>query len=114
MLCNPIERVFGIAKHRFRILTAASEFDIKTQAKIICGYLAIHNFLWVHDPSDEDSLTKATNNRLAAGPFAQSLTEEDEEAAERQNRIAEQIWEDYLNYTAEEQEEEFGDGEHDK
>ncbi|KAL0957210.1 hypothetical protein HGRIS_014896 [Hohenbuehelia grisea] len=51
-LRNAIERIFGVCKRRFKLMTAAPEYSIATQAMIPCALAALHNFITIHDPDD--------------------------------------------------------------
>ncbi|TFK59050.1 hypothetical protein BDN72DRAFT_737181, partial [Pluteus cervinus] len=44
---------FGVWKRRFRLLNAASEYDLQTQAKIPLALAVLHNFIRKYDPTDE-------------------------------------------------------------
>lgn len=44
-LRNIIERLFGIWKKRFPILTSAPQYDIRTQAKLVVALAVLHNFI---------------------------------------------------------------------
>lgn len=47
-----IERIFGVLKKRFRLLSIAPEYSVATQARIVPALCVVHNFIRVHDPSD--------------------------------------------------------------
>lgn len=51
-LRNVIERIFGVSKRRFKLMTIAPEYSALTQAKIPCALAALHNFIHLHDPDD--------------------------------------------------------------
>ncbi|KAH9980721.1 hypothetical protein BJV74DRAFT_779024, partial [Russula compacta] len=43
---------FGIVKQRFKLMVAAPEYDINTQAQFVPAMAALHNFIRIHDPDD--------------------------------------------------------------
>jgi len=51
---NVIERIFGVMKHRFRILLLAPEYSLEIQARIPAALAAIHNFIRSHDPNNDE------------------------------------------------------------
>jgi hypothetical protein len=51
-LRNVIEQIFGVSKKRFKVLTAPQEYDLKTQAQIMCVLAVLHNFIRTHNPED--------------------------------------------------------------
>ena len=51
---NVVERVFGVMKHRWTILTHAPHYDMVVQAKIPSALVALHNFILEHDEGDLD------------------------------------------------------------
>jgi hypothetical protein len=109
-----IERVFGIVKKRFNLLRAAPEYSEVMQAKFVSSIGALHNFIRIHDPSDnattesvdrEISIASGTHS-VEEGPgqpreisqeeLGFQITNEEKERAEaRRDRIAKKMWDDY-------------------
>lgn len=128
---NIVERIFGIVKRRWSIFTRAQEYPIETQARFVCAIGALHNFIRVHDAADEARDLAADGAPAAAPPRREDsvqdfvgdepreiLPEElgmDISAAERErasacrDRIAEQMWQDYLTCLADRGEEPQGE-----
>jgi hypothetical protein len=52
---NVIERIFGVLKCCFCILHLGSEYQYSIQAQILAVLCAIHNFIHIHNPSEDDS-----------------------------------------------------------
>ena len=50
---NVVERILGVLKRRFVLLEASPEYPFDMQARFIPALGAVHNFLRIHDPSDE-------------------------------------------------------------
>jgi hypothetical protein len=116
---NIVERIFGIAKHRFGIFSHAPEYPIETQSRLIATVSALHNFLRIHDQDDdahdlgndgpslqcEGSQSSFDNFVEGIEPREISLemkiTEEERACASAcQDAIAQQMWVDYLAYRA--------------
>jgi hypothetical protein len=113
-----VERIFGILKHRFAVFTRAPEYPVEMQAMLVVAIGALHNFLCIHDRSDE---AKDLEGNGVPGPNSlddfvrddpepqQVLPEElgmhisEEErirASSRRDSIAERMWQDYQAYVA--------------
>ena len=120
---NVVERIFGVVKHRWSMFTRAPEYPIETQAMMIAAVGALHNFVKIHDDSDNaDDLDGDDEGRTGQPEGSRSLgdfieteprevsTEElgiphisDEEkarASARRDRIAKKMWEDYVAWLA--------------
>jgi hypothetical protein len=52
MARNVIERIFGVLKHRFRILILSPRYNLQVQAQIPAALCTIHNFICYHDPGE--------------------------------------------------------------
>jgi hypothetical protein len=51
---NIKERIFGVLKGRFRILLLPAEFSLEIQGRIPAGLCVIHNFIRMHEPSQDN------------------------------------------------------------
>ena len=98
-LRNVIERIFGVLKRHFRILLLAPEYSLAIQARIPVALSAIHNFIRTHEPGEEPQqgnpdvhhdVNDHSNEDLAAGIVEQ------EEVDVRRDKIAQDMWDDYL------------------
>lgn len=49
---NTVERIFGVDKRRFRVLTSSPEYSPRIQAMLVSSVAALHNFISIHDPDD--------------------------------------------------------------
>ena len=47
-----IERIFGVLKRCFKVLTLPQEYDLDTQAQIVSMLAVVHNFIKIHNPND--------------------------------------------------------------
>ena len=57
---NVIKQIFGVLKHRFRILLLAPEYSMEIQARLPVTLASIHNFIQIHD-SDEAQTVELDN-----------------------------------------------------
>ncbi|KAJ3019577.1 hypothetical protein NUW54_g43 [Trametes sanguinea] len=97
---NVVERIFGILKRRFRILTIPCKFSMSVQARILPALCAIHNFIRIHDseeindfPTDfYDPSPGERNGNLGDGAAS---ADERERAAEIQDQIAAEMWQEH-------------------
>lgn len=106
-LRNEIEQLFGVLKRCFRILLLAPEYSILIQRQIPAALAALHNFILTHEPTNEpegeqDYLEAAHNHGDPYDPDhrASSIEAEgrpsDQDVDERRNRIAQEMWDDYV------------------
>jgi hypothetical protein len=51
-LCNIIEHIFGVLKHKWRILLLPPEYTMDIQARIPTALCALHNFIRQFNPED--------------------------------------------------------------
>jgi DDE superfamily endonuclease len=102
---NVIERIFGVLKRRFRILVIPPEYSVKVQAQIPSALCAIHNFIKVHDPK-EDELPNLGNSEYSSsipnpgddGVRQVNYAEDDVfDVADRRDTIAQDMWDSYQN-----------------
>ena len=59
---NVIERIFGVLKHCFHILLLGPEYHYSIQAQIPTALCVIHNFIHIHNSSEEDSEISRTES----------------------------------------------------
>jgi hypothetical protein len=101
-----VERTFGVLKRRFKVLTAAQEYPIDFQARLVSALAVIHNFIRIHDPREpedeyDDEPEDEDNTEDEGNPgdnMANSSTVHGAErgrAADRRERIAQNMWRDY-------------------
>ena len=82
---NVIERAFGIIKRRFRILLLPLEYAMEIQARILPALCALHNFIRLHDPSDDAQFPDAPDlpfraeDTLECGDLATMATSTEEQ-----------------------------------
>ncbi|KAF7322186.1 putative nuclease HARBI1-like protein [Mycena kentingensis (nom. inval.)] len=111
-LRNAVERIFGVDKRRFRILTARPECSYTAQAMIVCAAAALHNFLRVHEPlnhlQEGDEYTPNDHafirdpRPMPDHPAQAISTAETRAANARRQAIADSMWIQYLEWREEE------------
>ncbi|KAF9455298.1 hypothetical protein BDZ94DRAFT_1180292, partial [Collybia nuda] len=102
---------FGVCKHRFKLMVAAPEYTLQTQAKIPLALCALHNFIRIHDPTDN---AETSNDYLVGSTQTHFRTEinpdhlsghisraEKNRASIMRDGIANAMWEDYQRHLAE-------------
>ena len=94
---NVIERIFGVLKCCFRILLLAPEYSIQIQVRIPVALCAIHNFIRIHDPAEDEILTADDDDDNTPidhdhEASAAATAEIDTPSARR----AQAMWDDYL------------------
>jgi hypothetical protein len=104
---NVIERIFGVLKRRFRILVIPPEYSVKVQAQIPSALCAIHNFIRIHDSTEEEELELLN---LGNSEYSSSIPnpgddgvrqvnhgedDDDSEVAIRRDKIAQDMWDSY-------------------
>jgi DDE superfamily endonuclease len=103
---NVIERIFGILKHRFRILVFPPEYSMELQARIPAALCALHNFIRHADPTEIDEYADATDlaNGRANGAEIGNLATQAINAADRdrmslkRDQIAQDMWDSYMTW----------------
>ena len=104
---NVVERVFGVLKKRWAILTRPSQFPMSIQAQVPPGLAATHNFIMDVDPLDIDNYLNGDEDDLDPNPgqpqenefgtlAAGAVTQTEKNRATLQrDDIAKAMWEDY-------------------
>ena len=100
---NVIERIFGVVKRRFRLMVAAPEYPVQTQAKLVPALCVLHNFIRTHDPEDLDLVDSAEVECRSPQRQPQDFrvtvdAAERREANDRRDKIAQAMWTQYIEY----------------
>lgn len=99
---NVVEEIFGVVKRRFRLITAAPEYALKKQAKMVLVICVLHNFIRVHDPEDfDDNLPdeENTTTHASSDDHASFVSNEERRRANTlRDKIADNMWEQYQEY----------------
>ncbi|KAF5371195.1 hypothetical protein D9758_004156 [Tetrapyrgos nigripes] len=111
-LRNAVERILGVFKCRFGLVSGVSEYPEQTQIKFISAFAAIHNFICVHEPRDSTPSVyeigidgqqhmQAAHRNVSTGGGELSgpaTTAEQQRARARRDGIAQRMWNDYQVY----------------
>jgi hypothetical protein len=104
-LRNAIERIFGVLKRRFPILTTRPEYPFPVQAKIVIALCILHNFIKVTGGEDtffehdEDQRENDAGDEEVIGVLGRTEgTADRAAAAAMRDAIAEQMWADYQSH----------------
>jgi hypothetical protein len=98
---NVIKRIFGVLKRRFRILLLAPEYSLQIQARIPAALCAIHNFIRLHDPAENETLadnddtendTQVDHDHEASAAVAAEI----DTPSTKRDHIAQAMWDNYL------------------
>lgn len=104
---NVVERVFGVLKKRWAILTRPPQFDMSVQAQVPPGLAATHNFILDVDPHDIDNYLDGDRDDLDPNPGQPQANEfgtlaagavtrtEKNRATSKRDDIAQAMWDDY-------------------
>lgn len=108
-LRNVIERIFGVVKHRFQVLTSRPEIGYRQQALTVAAAGALHNFVRIHEPmndlEDEEEYDVEGHAFLARGGGGDDqeagaiFAVDDAQKARadaRRDRIAQAMWDAYV------------------
>ena len=106
---NAIERIFGVLKKRWAILTCAPQYPMDIQALIPCRLAAVHNFILENNSEDLDNYLEPFD--INKGPQSNGgdwqQGERGEEAIPRAKKewasqfhdeIVTQMWESYQQF----------------
>ncbi len=119
---NVVERILGTSKREFPLMTRAPEYSAQTQAKLICATFATFNFIrsscntpeFGHSNDLEGGIRRFRTVEgvevevgamdevpIVAGSLGGHVSEEEKLRADaRRDRIAKAMWEDYVEYIA--------------
>lgn len=91
---NIIERIFGIVKQRYRILTVPSEFLLDVQARIPAALCALHNFIYMHKSDHDNDLSDSDSEPLDEEILI-DMDVDNQTAKQMRDGIAQAMWDDY-------------------
>jgi DDE superfamily endonuclease len=101
-LRNVIERIFGVIKRKFKILSSAAEYSVDSQIHLVIALTGLANFLTAYESISQEELEEADRDIQEVVP-AEEITPlagepESSEMAARRDQMAKVMWEDYCLY----------------
>jgi hypothetical protein len=108
-LRNPVERIFGVIKRRWPILSATPQYSFRTQAEIVPALCALHNFIRWRDPYEiemfggvqqtyDECFGMPSNVLSSQRPVFTRVTRSEQLRADtRRDDIANAMWTHYQN-----------------
>lgn len=103
-LRNAVERIFGVDKRRFKILTFAPEYSFQTQIRLVFALAGLHNFIKDHlcgelDYFEEEGAITHQDTIADSSSLRNSLTTSTV-MNEKRDRIGNEMWVDYVDILA--------------
>jgi hypothetical protein len=93
-----IERIFGVVKHRFKVLVVAQEYSLDIQSQLISALSVLHNFILINDPDDipEDiEITRDNSDNQRSRDQGVVSNAEWNRAAQCRDKITHDMWHDF-------------------
>ena len=106
-LRNAIERIFGVLKKRFHVLTEQLEYSFAVQVQLVKGICCLHNIIRLvggDDLFDEEWVDTVSKNSSSGNSGDKTVTRkiitvvEANHAKALRNKIARQMWTQYSRY----------------
>ena len=105
---NVIERIFGVMKKRWAILTHAPQYPMSAQSMIPPGLAAVHNFILEYDADDLENYLDPVDINEDTPDIQDNISgthgdgaiqqEEKERASKLRDKIASAMWESYQQF----------------
>jgi hypothetical protein len=108
---NVVERIFGVLKKKWGILTQPPQYSLSIQAQVPPALAAVHNFIMDHDPEDINEYLTNSEDDLDPNPGSThsfenygALSQHAVDAAEKAHAglyrdwIASAMWDQYISY----------------
>ncbi len=103
---NVVERIFGVIKKRWDILTRPPRYDMDIQSRIPPALAALHNFILKHDSVDREDILEDLDisdpDLGDCGDLAEEIPDQAEKecANSLRDTIAKEMWVSYQQYLA--------------
>lgn len=99
-LRNVVERILGVDKRRFRILSSAPEYSLQTQVQLVFALTALHNFIRNYPSEDVDYFEEESRAKYATGEdlgMGGNILTTSAQMNQKRDRIANEMWADYVD-----------------
>ncbi|KAH9092247.1 hypothetical protein LEN26_018578 [Aphanomyces euteiches] len=103
MLRNVVERIFGVLKKRFPVMSSPVEYDIGFQVDMVLSLCTVHNFIRLHGCTNDIYVQEATQELRARNKEPMQLNDhpnhhpdlESTEAKAWRDQVATDMWNQY-------------------
>ncbi|KAF0729571.1 hypothetical protein Ae201684P_001163 [Aphanomyces euteiches] len=103
MLRNVVERIFGVLKKRFPVMSSPVEYDIGFQVDMVLSLCTVHNFIRLHGCTNDIYVQEATQELRARNKEPMQLNDhpnhhpdlESTEAKAWRDQVAIDMWNQY-------------------
>jgi hypothetical protein len=99
-LRNVIERIFGVIKRKFKILSQMAEYSIDTQVALIPALCSLYNFIrqYEGDKVEDIELEEEAEEDVEDLKAIDIRGSGNKYMNEKREEIAQQMWKDYQEY----------------
>jgi len=103
-LRNVIERIFGVLKRKFKILSQVAEYSWDTQVKLVLSLTGLFNFIrsfeTIEDDEEEEGEEGGEEEEGEEELLSMSLRTGNQYMNQKRDKIAQEMWVDYQKYLA--------------
>jgi hypothetical protein len=104
-LRNVIERIFGVLKRKFKILSQVAEYSWDTQVKLVLSLTGLFNFIRSFETIDDDEEEEGEEGGEEEEEgeeelLSMSLRTGNQYMNQKRDQIAQEMWVDYQKYLA--------------
>lgn len=101
-LRNIIERIFGVAKKKFKVLKEEVHFPMEVQSRLVSAVCVLFNVIKMHDPDDIEELDREleasdVGNGVAPSEAPGGISQQETaRGVALRERITQAMWQDYV------------------
>jgi hypothetical protein len=105
-LRNAIERIFGVAKRKFKVLKSVPEYSVEVQTQLVCAVVVLYNFVRRREGDlgdryflpDQEDLLVLNSEDIQAELEGNYKDNGSAEMDKKRDEIAKAMWKDYRQY----------------
>jgi DDE superfamily endonuclease len=105
-LRNAIERIFGVAKRKFKVLKSVPEYSVEVQTQLVCAVVVLYNFVRRREGDlgdryflpDQEDLLVLNSEDIQAELEGNYKDNGSTEMDKKRDEIAKAMWKDYRQY----------------